>query len=100
MVSRLRLLLLMSSLTTRCHALLSEKHSRTAYDVFNAQLPRQSPQMTAQEIENVIRALKAVVNNLDTHIAKESIQEAFVQVRAHADKTLLFESAPSTRPRH
>lgn len=99
LVPRLRLLLLMRSLVARCHARLSERRSRTASDVFNAQATPTDPQMTAQEIESVIRALKAVVDNLDTRLAKESIQEAFVQVRAHAYKTLVFKSDASARPR-
>ena len=99
MVPRLRLLLLMSSLAVRCHVLLSERHSRAASDVLDAQLSRRSSHMTAEEIENVVRALNAVVENLDTRIAKQSIQEAFLQVRAHASKMLVTVSEASTRPR-
>jgi hypothetical protein len=39
--------------------------------------------MTVDEIDNVIRALNAVADNLDTRVAKQSIREAFLQVRAH-----------------
>jgi hypothetical protein len=82
LVSKLRLLLLMSSLAARCHALLSERHSNSASDVLD--ITQHSSHLTAEEIENVVRALNAVVENLRTRIAKQSMQEAFLQVRAHA----------------
>jgi hypothetical protein len=40
--------------------------------------------MTIEEVEDVVRALTAVVENLEASRAKQSMQEAFVQVRAYA----------------
>ena len=88
LVPKPRLLLLMPSLAARCHALLSERHSRAASDVLDIQLTQHSSHLTAEEIESVIRALKAVVEYLDTRIAKQSIREAFRQVRAYASKAV------------
>jgi hypothetical protein len=39
--------------------------------------------MTIDEVEDVVRALTAVAENLQA-IAKQSMQEAFTQVRAYA----------------
>jgi len=43
--------------------------------------------MTTEEIEDVVRALITVVDNLETGSARQSMQEAFTQVRAHASAT-------------
>jgi hypothetical protein len=43
--------------------------------------------MTIEEIEDVVRALIAVVENLEASAAKQSMQEAFIQVRAYAGET-------------
>jgi hypothetical protein len=40
--------------------------------------------MTTEEIEDVVRALIAAVENLESGAAKESMQEAFMHVRAYA----------------
>ncbi len=40
--------------------------------------------MTTEEVEDVVHALTAVVENLEASGAKQSMQEAFVQVRAYA----------------
>jgi hypothetical protein len=40
--------------------------------------------MTIEEVEDVVRALTAVVENLEASAAKQSMQEAFMQVRAYA----------------
>jgi len=40
--------------------------------------------MTTMEVEDVVRALSAVAENLEAGAAKQSMQEAFTQVRAHA----------------
>jgi hypothetical protein len=40
--------------------------------------------MTTEEVEGVVRALTAVVENLEANAAKQSMQEAFMQVRAYA----------------
>ena len=43
--------------------------------------------MTHEEVDDVVRALTAVVENLEASGAKQSMQEAFVQVRAYAGET-------------
>jgi hypothetical protein len=53
--------------------------------------------MTIDEVDDVVRALEAVVENLDTRIAKRSMEEAFLQVRAHAGKRLATLFDASTR---
>jgi hypothetical protein len=40
--------------------------------------------MTTEEVEDVARALTAVAENLEAGAAKQSMQEAFTQVRAYA----------------
>lgn len=40
--------------------------------------------MTAEEVEDVVRALTAAVENLETGGARQSMQEAFMQLRAYA----------------
>jgi hypothetical protein len=43
--------------------------------------------MTTEEVEDVARALTAVAENLEAGAAKQSMQEAFTQVRAYAGET-------------
>jgi hypothetical protein len=40
--------------------------------------------MTIEEIEDVVRALTTVMDNLETNSARQSMREAFLQVRAYA----------------
>jgi hypothetical protein len=40
--------------------------------------------MTTQEVEDVVRALATAVENLEASSARQSMLEAFMQVRAHA----------------
>jgi hypothetical protein len=40
--------------------------------------------MTIEEVEDIVRALTAVVEHLEASAAKQSMREAFVQVRAYA----------------
>jgi hypothetical protein len=40
--------------------------------------------MTTEEVEDVVRALTTVVENLEASSARQSMQEAFTQVRAYA----------------
>ena len=40
--------------------------------------------MTAEEVEDVVRALTAAVENLEAGGARQSMQEAFTQLRAYA----------------
>jgi len=51
--------------------------------------------MTTEEVEDVARALTAVVENLEASAAKQSMQEAFMQVRAYAGENKPRE--PTTR---
>jgi hypothetical protein len=44
---------------------------------------QRSSHMTIEEVEDVVRALNAVVKHLEARGAKQSMQEAFLQVRAH-----------------
>jgi hypothetical protein len=60
--------------------------------------------MTTEEVEDVVRALTVVVENLEAGAAKQSMQEAFMQVRAYASATRESVSAPphsklKTKPR-
>jgi hypothetical protein len=41
--------------------------------------------MSAEEIEGVVRAMTTVVQNLEANVARQSMQEAFMQIRAYAD---------------
>ena len=43
--------------------------------------------MTIEEVEDVVRALTAVVENLEASAAKQSMQEAFMQVRVYAGES-------------
>jgi hypothetical protein len=43
--------------------------------------------MTTKEVEDVVRALTTVVDNLEAGAAKQAMQEAFIQVRAYAGET-------------
>jgi hypothetical protein len=43
--------------------------------------------MTTDEVEDVARALTAVAENLEADAAKQSMREAFMQVRAYAGET-------------
>ena len=52
--------------------------------------------MTTEEVEDVVRALTTVVENLEADAAKQSMQEAFMQVRAYAGETRV--SATEHRP--
>jgi hypothetical protein len=49
---------------------------------------RPSRHMTIEEVEDVVRALTAVVEKLEASAAKQSIQEAFMQAHAYADEML------------
>jgi hypothetical protein len=78
---------LVASLAARCRALSGARPRRDGFALAEAQLARCSPQMTTEEIEDVVRALTMVVENLDAGAAKQSMQEAFMQVRAYASAT-------------
>ena len=42
--------------------------------------------MTLEDVEDVVRALIMVVENLEASAAKQSMLEAFTQVRIYADE--------------
>jgi hypothetical protein len=48
---------------------------------------RPSVIMTSEDIEDVVRALTRVVDNLETCAARQSMRESFMQVRAYASAT-------------
>ena len=52
-----------------------------------AQPSRHPSHMTIEEVEDVVQALNAVVENLEVSAAKQSMQEAFMQVRAYAGES-------------
>jgi hypothetical protein len=41
--------------------------------------------MSTEEIEDVVQAMTTVVENLEASAARQSMQEAFMQVRVYAD---------------
>ena len=47
---------------------------------------RRSSHMTIEGVEDVVRALNTVVKHLEARGAKQSMREAYLQVRAHAVK--------------
>jgi hypothetical protein len=86
-VLKLRRFLLATSLATRCRALFGARPRRTGSEFAKARTPRRPSHMTIDEVEDVVRALTAVVENLEAGAAKQSMQEAFMQVRAYAGET-------------
>lgn len=40
--------------------------------------------MSTEEIEGIVRALTIVAESLETEVARQSMQDAFMHVRAHA----------------
>jgi len=84
LVLKLRRFRLVASLAARCRALFGARPRRIGFVL--AQARRQS-RLTTEEIEDVVRALTMVVKNLDAGVARQSMQEAFMQVRAYADAT-------------
>jgi hypothetical protein len=83
-VLKLRHFQLVASLTARCRALFSARPRRLASDLAIARSLHCPSHMTNEEVEDVVRALTAVVENLKASGAKQSMQEAFVQVLAYA----------------
>jgi hypothetical protein len=57
--------------------------------------------MTNDEVEDVVRALSAVADNLEAGAAKQSMQEAFTQVRAYGGEVSVpaMERPPRQRGR-
>lgn len=94
-VLKLRRFQLVTSLAARCRALLSARPRRTGAELGRTERPRHPSHMTTEEVEDVARALTAVVENLEASAAKQSMQEAFMQVRAYAGENKPRE--PTTR---
>src|ERR1700689_2681802 len=95
-VLELRPLLLLSSLIVKSRAVFRARNRGTGSDLADMPPLRSSSHMTIEEVEDVVRALRTAVETLDTRIAKQSMQEAFLQVRTHAGKTLANMSDEST----
>lgn len=60
---------------------------RIGFVLAGARSLRRRSHMTTDEIEDVVRALTMAVENLEAGAARQSMQEAFMQVRAYADAT-------------
>ena len=84
--SELRHLRLVATLAARCRVLFGASSRRLAFKGLGskARPPRRSSHLTTEEVEDVVRALTTVVENLEASCARQSMQEAFMQVRAHA----------------
>lgn len=87
MVLELRRFRLVASLAARYRALIGARPRRDGCLIAKARSPQRQSYMTTEEIEDVVRALITVVDNLETGAAKRSMQQAFMQVRAHASAT-------------
>jgi hypothetical protein len=87
LVQKLRRFLLVTSLATRYRAVFGARPRRTGSESTKARPPRRSSHMTIEEVEDVVRALTAVVENLEASAAKQSMQEAFMQVRVYAGES-------------
>jgi hypothetical protein len=85
-VPKLRNFLLATSFATRFRALLGARPRRTGAGITQAQPPRHPSHMTLEDVEDVVRALTMVVENLEASAAKQSMLEAFTQVRVYADE--------------
>ncbi len=83
-VPQLRNFLLATSLATRLRALLGARPRRIGAGMTPPQPPRHPSHMTIEDVEAVVRALTMVVENLEAGAAKQSMLEAFTQVRVYA----------------
>ena len=72
-VLKLRRFRLLASIAAKCCAVAKMRSSR------------RHSHMSAEEIEGVVRAMTTVVQNLEANVARQSMQEAFMQIRAYAD---------------
>jgi hypothetical protein len=90
LVRILRPFRLVASLAARCRALSGARPRRDGFSLHEARRARCPSQMTSEEIEDVVRALILVVKNLEVGPAKQSLQEAFTQVRAYGSATSGF----------
>lgn len=78
---------LVASLAARCRVQFGARPRRDGFPLLEAREPQFPSQMTTEEVEDVVRALTTVVKNLEAGPAKQSMQEAFTQVRAYASAT-------------
>ena len=81
-VLKLRRFQLVASLAARCLAFSGAQPRRE-----DAGSSAHQSYMTTKEIDDVGRALITVAQNLESDAAKQSMQEAFVQVNAYARAT-------------
>jgi hypothetical protein len=98
-VLKLRRFRLVASLTARCRVLFGARPCRTGSALARTRPPRHPSLMTIEEIEDVIWALTAVAEKLETGDTKQSIQEAFMQTRAYAGEMLVPASERPLRQR-
>jgi hypothetical protein len=84
LVLELRGYRLAASLAARYRAMIGARPRRDESLTAEAKSPQIRSYMTSEEIEDVVRALITVVDNLETGSARQSMHEAFMQVRAYA----------------
>jgi hypothetical protein len=83
----LRRFRLVASLAANWRALFGAGPRRIGFVLAEARALRRPSHMTTDEIEDVVRALTAAVEKLEADAARQSMQEAFMQMRAYADAT-------------
>ena len=67
--------------------MIGARPRRDGSSLAEAWSPQRQSEMTSEEIEDVVRALTTVVDNLETGAARQSMRESFMQVRAYASAT-------------
>ena len=97
LVLKLRRFRPVASLAARCRAPFGAIPRRTGSALAKARPPRRSSHMTTEEVDDVVRALTAVAENLEAGAAKQSMQEAFTQVGVYAGE--IWVSATERPPR-
>jgi len=75
---------LVALIAASCRALFDVSPHGTGAGLAGVALSQRSFRLTVEEVEDIVRALTMTVENLDAGAAKQSMQEAYVQVRAHA----------------
>jgi hypothetical protein len=75
---------LVTLIAASCRALFDVSPRRTRANLARAASSQHSSRLTVEEVEDIVRALTMIVENLDAGAAKQSMQEAYMQVRAHA----------------
>lgn len=73
---------LLASIAARCRAWFDARFRRVLAKMRSS---RRHSHMSTEEIEDVVQAMTTVVENLEASAARQSMQEAFMQVRVYAD---------------